>query len=162
MWNQGSNFCKWGMPQPPTSSALGMPYQKRLGILQGSRLSWENEVLSQTPKCCTSASVLMICWQKAEAHSLGKPSSPASYVGSAPGLLCFVWENSLQDFSSLNKWGFFFVVVVFTYLFYFILKLMLEGWQNLPICMLKEMMERKFGSQSDALNQFQQWRDTRE
>lgn len=36
MWNHASTFCEQGMSQPPANVTFGMPYQKVLGILQGS------------------------------------------------------------------------------------------------------------------------------
>lgn len=51
MWNQAPNLCKQGMLQPPAGTALGMPYQKGPGVLQGSWLGWENADLPQSHVC---------------------------------------------------------------------------------------------------------------
>lgn len=40
MWNQAPNLCEQGKLQPPAGTVPGMPYQKELGVLQGSWLGW--------------------------------------------------------------------------------------------------------------------------
>lgn len=116
LWNQASNFCEHGVLQPPTSWSLGCltrrcwEFYKPIKLGERSFVSkprtihlhicFHDPLTKSRNPLAGKAQLSSILSEDLRSVLLG---SPVRQTGSAPRPLCFVWENSLQDFSSVNN-----------------------------------------------------------